>query len=368
MVDTTASQSLVTQSPTISMSVDMASRTEPDLEQLTLEQVITGQFHAALDEHFYLGLLYQPVGPPIVELYDESSASIVQTVDNGTDEYLLTTTFEKYSDDAHLYLRIMHQPSAQSACLKLAQDEPVDTILRQIQTETAQLATAAAVWRDQQEKKRQVATWLQQSIYHWIETMAEWDRACLKLAQTVLYRDWVSHTLYRLSYGATRSPVDSQIHPLDDKTEETIKTIVTATEPDSNRISFLRISESGERTVQIILGGLFDYEPIIFDSRPQVNQLVPYHAIYSIGHHRVSLPPCRVETYQPPCVPPTPPSWQEHLLHDGFSTDVVDCLNAYLTGDSEEIRSIYGLVEMETSEFVVLNPGAVFDVSPSFVT
>jgi len=335
-----------------------AAARQQKLASTTIEQLQT-----ALARHPYLEQLFTLTDDPTIEQLDDTTALATQlltaeSLTNVIKNESIAMQIEKYTDDRCLYLRLFHEPSASHTCLKINDSLSADCALEQIASATAKLVSAVQTWCAKDQQNQQLA---QQILIHtrdWYQQMMIWDDACLHLAQEMLEQHWTPHMLYRLRFVPATSPVEPDTHSASDAPPTHVETIITCTEPNPGRISYTNIAKTGAHSIQIILGGLLAYEPIIFESAPQINQPLPYHVSRRIGHHTIFLPPCDINSYALPTVPPQPPTWRDYLLAHHLDLFLVD--NLILHYEYDDDTTIPEILTCSPSELVGLNPGSIF--------
>jgi len=296
---------------------------------------------------------------PTIEQCGRKLTLVTHPVANTIEEETLITQLEQYTNDLCIHLRLTHEPSQFFKFIQLCRYQRADQALHQI-SETGKLLAAVQAWHNQQESDLLLAQQLIDLMSDWLQAYIAWDNECIQQAQELIEAHWKPHMLYRLSYAPGINPSQPEAHPLDGNRPQHVKSIVTCTEPNIGRISYKNIDPDGEHSIQIILGGLLDYEPLAFESKPQINQPLPYHVCHLIGHHTVCLPPCNIEAHQHPESPPAPPELTVYLAGNGIEPLVADSLGLYLEEEIELDDTVQKLIQLKPDELVQLNPGGIF--------
>jgi len=324
--------------------------------QRTLTQLVN-----AFDERPYLHPLFSPVGDPDIAEIDEEYIFVSQLVTNTIETETIETRLEQHTDEEFFELRIIHEATDNNTAVRIDYDLRGDEVLERIANNTNRILSNIQIWQKLSQKNHTLAEQIIAHIRDWYQLFTEWDNQCIQLAQETLDKHWSPHMLYRLHYAPSINPA-VQTHPLDKPHDQLIqKSIITCTEPNPNRISYKRIAENGDHIIQVILGNLFDYEPLIFDTKPEVNQPLPCHISHQIGNHTICLPPCNLDSYEPPAVPPEPLSWRMYLHQQGLYHIYADALADHYSYD--ESGDIQDLLTMTPAELIAHNPGQIFYIN-----
>lgn len=316
------------------------------------------QLGAAFNERTYLHTFFSPIGDPEFEEIDEECILVSQLVANSIEVETFETRLEQFTDEACFYLRIIHESTDNNTAIQIDYDLRADEVLELIATDTNRILSNIKIWRDLSKQNQQLAQELIDHIRDWYQLFTEWDNQCIQLAQEALDNYWAPHMLYRLHYAPSINPA-IETHPLDDPSKQPIeKSIITCTEPNPSRLSYKRVAENGEHIIQVILGNLLDYEPLIFETKPELNEPLPYHVCDQIGNHTISLPPCAIGSYEPPAIPPKPLSWQLYLHEQGVYHIYPDAMSDHYSYD--DAGKIEDLLTMTPDELIAANPGHIF--------
>lgn len=321
-----------------------------------MAEATVAQLHHNLSDLPYIRQLFPFIGEPTIEQVGRKLALVIQPVANNIGEETLVTQIEQYCGDICLYLRLTHEPSRLFTCLKLSRFQHADRALLEITTKTEQLLESVKAWQDKQERNYELAELLLSLIHDWYALYFAWSNQCSKIAQDLIEQHWTPHMLYRLHYVSGTNP--AQV----DADSNLVERIVTCTEPNSGRISYSSIARNGDHSIQIILGGLLNYEPLVFHDKPEVNQLLPYHSCHSVGPHTICLPPCNSDVHEPLHPPPAPPDIGLFLSENGVDPLIAGTVGLYLNEQIDRIETIQNLCLLMPEQFIEMNPDGIFSL------